>query len=411
MRKNAEPTLAPGGAHDGQDRAARAGGPPALVLGSDITGLGVLRSLGRAGIPTLCVTGARDLVHGSRWFRPAPVRREGEPLTDYLSRIPLAEAVLIPCSDQTAIESARLGSDLAARFPSSLAPEAALRTLLDKGAFAALLTAEGLPHPYTMVARGRADLAAVPEAVWPTAFLKPRNSQAFFARYGVKALPVVSRDEVGDKVEWLRAAGYEMMIQEYIPGPASNHYFVDAFVDRNARISALFVRRRLRMFPPDFGNSTYMVSVAPEAAAGAVATVTRLVAQLGYRGALSAEFKHDLRDGQFKILEVNARPWWYVEFAQRCGVNVPLMMYRDALGLHVPTIQHYAVGHALVYPYYDLFACLPAWRAGTLSIAQWGWSWASSTKPLFAWDDPMPAIRSTTAWVGRHLFPKRSKHG
>jgi len=45
----------------------------------------------------------------------------------------------------------------------------------------------------------------------------------------------------------------------------------------------------------------------------------------------SAEFKFDERDGLFKILEVNARPWWYVDFAARCGVDVCRMAYRDAL--------------------------------------------------------------------------------
>ena len=35
---------------------------------------------------------------------------------------------------------------------------------------------------------------------------------------------------------------------------------------------------------------------------------------------------------EFKILEINARPWWYVELASRCGVDVCTMSYRDAFG-------------------------------------------------------------------------------
>ncbi len=86
------------------------------------------------------------------------------------------------------------------------------------------------------------------------------------------------------------------------------------------------------MFPLDFGNSTCMVSVAADEVAPAVASVERLLAHVGYRGIFSAEFKYDERDGLFKILEVNARPWWYVEFTARCGVDVCTLAYRDALG-------------------------------------------------------------------------------
>ena len=57
---------------------------------------------------------------------------------------------------------------------------------------------------------------------------------------------------------------------------------------------------------------------------------------VSYRGIFSAEFKCDDRDGFFKILEVNARPWWYVEAAACAGMDVCSMAYHDALG---PTVE------------------------------------------------------------------------
>ena len=62
-------------------------------------------------------------------------------------------------------------------------------------------------------------------------------------------------------------------------------------------------------------------------------------AQSSYRGIFSAEFKRDPRDGLFKLLEVNARPWWFVDFAVRCGVDVCRMAYDDALGREVPPLD------------------------------------------------------------------------
>ena len=113
-----------------------------------------------------------------------------------------------------------------------------------------------------------------------------------------------------------------VVLQEYIPGSFTEHYFVDGYVDRAGQIKALFARRRLRIYPPDFGNSTAMVSVALARSAQAVDSVRRVLGAVGYHGIFSAEFKRDPRDGQFKLLEVNTRPWWFIDFAVRCGVDV-----------------------------------------------------------------------------------------
>jgi predicted ATP-grasp superfamily ATP-dependent carboligase len=178
---------------------------------------------------------------------------------------------------------------------------------------------------------------------------------------------------------------------------------VDGFVDRAGRLNATFARRRLRMHPPDFGNSTYMVSVARDRVADAIATIQRLVERVGYRGIFSAEFKYDDRDGLFKILEVNARPWWYVEFAARCGVDVCSMAFRDALGLRAKPAGAYRVGRACVFPYYDYGACRELSRQGQLSLWEWARSWLMAEQPVFRWSDPLPAVIETSRGLGRRL--------
>ena len=98
------------------------------------------------------------------------------------------------------------------------------------------------------------------------------------------------------------------------------------------------------MFPTDFGNSTYLISVPLERLSPAMESLERILRAVHYRGIFSAEFKRDHRDGKFKILEINARPWWYIGFAIDSGVNVVEMAYRDALGLPVTTNATYRPG-------------------------------------------------------------------
>ena len=110
-----------------------------------------------------------------------------------------------------------------------------------------------------------------------------------------------------------------------------------------------------------------MVSVPLSEVGPAVATLRTILAAVGYRGIFGGEFKRDERDGLFKILEVNARVWIYVEFAGRCGVDVCTMAYRDALGLEVTEAAHYRTGVRLVSPYLDFAAVRYAWRLGQMS--------------------------------------------
>jgi len=198
-------------------------------------------------------------------------------------------------------------------------------------------------------------------------------------------------------------AGFEMMLQEYIPGPPSNHYFIDGFVDRFGVVRALFARQRLRMSPPDFGNSTLMVSVPLSDTDNASAALRTLFADIDYRGIFSAEFKRDPRDGVFNLIEVNARPWWYVEFAARCGVNVCKLAIGDALGEPVETISEYEVGRRCVFPYYDLQAVRAEFSAGRLGLMGWARSWLGAYQPVFRWSDPLPAVGEVAALIGERF--------
>src|SRR5438046_2545616 len=81
------------------------------------------------------------------------------------------------------------------------------------------------------------------------------------------------------------------VLQEDVPGPVTSHYFVDGFVDRDGRVLARFARRRLRMWPPYFGNNSYIVSIPLADVEDAVTMLERLLAGLRYRGIFSAEFK------------------------------------------------------------------------------------------------------------------------
>ena len=373
---------------------------PVLVFGSGLTVLGAIRLLHAAGTPFSVVGDGGELAGRSRWFRTAPPSTSGaDPARDlpaYLAGLPYERAVLLPCSDAWVLRVARAAPQIAPRFVASVASPATLERLLDKWHLAELLQELGLPHPRTMAIDVSQDPEGIPEDVLAGAFVKPRDSLAFFARFGVKAFRVSSRAELRECLRRVAGTGLDVQLQQYVPGPPTNHYFIDGFVDRSGRVG-LQARRRLRMYPPDFGNSTCFESIAATDVQPAVDTMTRLLGHLRYRGVFSAEFKRDAADGVLRLIEVNVRPWWYVEFAGRGGMDVTAMAVRDALGEPVPMPPPSGPGRRCVYPYYDFFACRDGVRSGTLTRGQWLRSWLSSEQPVFRWSDPWPAVSATLA--------------
>ncbi len=367
---------------------------PVLVLGTGITSLGVVRAFGRAGVPVYPVSEHLGFTASSRWarkpkgpYRPLP---DWEDLVAYIRRLPFDSAVIIPCSDYWTQELSRTVPMLPDGFCTCLAPNETLELFLDKSRFREFLMREHIPHPRTVVLDSDNDLESLDDKYFDGAFLKPTNSQSFFWLYEVKAFRVSSKSDALQRYRDIRHNGLSVVLQEYIPGPPTNHYFVDGFVDRHGSTCVHFARQRLRMFPSDFGNSTYMVSVKPQRLATAIADLDRVLARTNYRGIFSAEFKLDPRDDQFKLLEINTRPWWYVDFAVTSGADVCLMAYRDALGEEVASVTSYRSGRTCVYPYWDFNACRELHRTGQLSLASWAWSWLTARQPIWAWDDPMP---------------------
>lgn len=407
----------PGNGGNGLRSTTHLNSTPAIVLGRGYTGLGALRSLTRAGIPTWIACPPDDLAARSRDYRALPGAAPWDGTLDDRARerlqaVPFAQAVLIPCADDAALWAADIaGGELASRFLTSSSSRETLEILQDKDRFAAHLAGTDIPHPRTFAIIGRDDIAAIDFAHLDRVFLKPVDSQRFNREFGGKGIWVDGRAELEDNWNRLDALGFQMVAQEYVPGGADDHYFVDGFRDRTGAFAGIFCRRRLRIHPPDFGNSSYCSSIAPDEMPGAIDSLATLLAQLSYRGIFSAEFKRDARDGQFKLLEVNTRAWWYVEFATKCGVNVCRMAWEDANGLPVGRVAAgYRVGAGCVNLRGDILSILSRRGAGAIPLSRALGQWMRAHFHVFSLRDPRPAL--SLLWQGitqriRKILPQR----
>ncbi len=382
-----------------------------FVLGMGVNGLGVTRSLGEAGIR---VTGVDVTGWAPEFFSrycdvlicPSPVS-EPERVLELL----LAEgerldrpAVLLPAGDAFALFMSRYRVELGRWFLFALPPPSVSEALVDKWLQHQMAVQAGIPCPRTFHPGSMADVARIKHEIDYPAFLKPCVSHLWAPVFGTKGFRVDGPADLERRLAEIAPSGLDVIVQAIVPGPNPNHYPVSAYIDDSNRPLALYVQRRIRQYPTDFGNGALMESVrVPDAAElGA-----RLLERLQYRGLANIEFKRDARTGELNLIEVNPRLNSSNFLATRCGANLPLIAYLDLTGQKPAPVTHYREGVRFLVVGKDFRAFLDYYRRGELGPVEWVRSvMTARVFPYFDWRDPLPFVMA----AGRGLW-RRLVHG
>jgi predicted ATP-grasp superfamily ATP-dependent carboligase len=389
---------------------------PVVVLGGGLTGLGVERNFGRNGIDVYLVLEKKDIAlyskYCNRYFVVPKISRDRKKLKAFLTKFKRRlnyPAVVFPTSDNFAQNLSDIREEKEVdSYYFSIPPKDALETFVEKKRFYKSLTSKGVPHPKTFFEVD--EIREINEELSYPIFLKPSVSQIFFGLFQKKGFVAATEKDVIRYWTLAKRFKIDMMIQEIIPGPPTNHIFIDGYMDRNSTLKAIFARRRLRMWPLSFGNSTVCESISLSEVADIKEKIVGYLHSIDYSGIFSAEFKKDERDNLYKLLEINARSWWYNSFPTSCGINILFMAYLDAIGKDFDYVEDYEIGVKLIYLMDDLKSSIalltqnklnPRERASCL-VGKRDWA-------VLAKDDLRPWLMSFahTPFRGR----KRQVHG
>jgi D-aspartate ligase len=315
----------------------------ALVIGGDYQGLGIVRSLGRLGVPVCVVDDeysiARFSRHADQAIRVSDLRDEDETIRTLLEvgeRLGLRGWVLFPTRDETVAALSRHREVLAEFFRVPTPEWDVVRWAWDKRNTYRLADELGIPTPRTWYPRDLEELRAI-DAPLPLV-IKPAVKEHFVYATKDKAW----RADTPSELETLFAEADaivepgEVMIQELIPGDGRDQLAYCAFFKDGLALGEM-VARRGRQHPPDFGRSSTFVETTdvPE-----LETLSeRFLQAIDYYGLVELEYKRDQRDGRFKLLDVNARTWGYHSLGPRSGVDFPAMLFSDQLGRPVESVR------------------------------------------------------------------------
>ena len=312
----------------------------AVVIGGHFQGLGILRSLARQHIPTYLIDRGLCIGRFSRYtgrFTKCPdVEQENLFFTflmDLARKENLEGWIIYPNDDETVCLLAKHKEQLEEYYRVTTPSWDVVKFAYDKKLTYELAEKCGIAIPTTFYPRNVEELEQL-EIEFPV-IIKPAIKEPFYSRTGRKAIRVDNRGELMD--EYANAAmvvdsSEIIMIQELIPG-GTEYLFSVGSLCKNGELLAKVVARRPRQHPMDFGHATTYAETVniPELEECA----RKLLAAMDYHGLSEVEFMKDSRDGQYKLIEVNARPWGWHTLAIGAGVDLPYLSYLDMLGEEV----------------------------------------------------------------------------
>lgn len=368
---------------------------PAYVLGVGTpNGIGVVRSLGREGIRTTAAdSDPRAAGLASRYARPLlladPVREPQRALADLLAASDDDQkGVLFPTSDAFVLFLSRFRKELGERFRFCIPSPQILEGMVNKKRQYEEAIRVGAPLPPTFFPSTMAEVEQIEGLLDYPAFIKPHYSHLWYTTFGNKGFKVHGPKELRERYERVFQAGLEALVQTIIRGPNTNHVKVCAYYGQDGKRHALFLTRKIRQFPTEFGVGTVMHSIHdPE-----VQTIgLRFLEAIGYRGIGSIELKLDDRDGRYKMIELNPRLWAQNVQATYAGVNFPLIQYLDVTGQGTGPEPQWRDGVRWMDSFEDAQSFWHYHRRGKLGYGALFQDWLSvDCHAYFAWDDLGP---------------------
>ena len=236
--------------------------PAVFVLPTYINGLAVIRSLGKKGIYVIAGNTGKNnfLGRASRYSAESVIypdpRHEPEAFAEFMRDFAEKHpgTVVFPTRDDEAEHLSFLHKELSQKIRLVLADEETVHLCLEKQRTYQLAGELDIPHPKTVhVPVGSSVPDKLEEFLLPC-LLKPVRNCEFFMRFGRrKAFVCNSHDEIRSRLSDSLAEGFDMMIQELVPGADDTLWEYIWSNGPDGKLLSEFCCHKLAQNPPDLG--------------------------------------------------------------------------------------------------------------------------------------------------------------
>jgi len=389
--------------------------PPVIILDGAENSLSIARSLGKRGIAVSVAAMPTCQAFNSRFINESYIVPEGQLAKDYYKEVLLGTgshrlegSVVLACGDSGIEFIVENHADLSEKYILDIQKPHLQKALLDKQETLRMAKEAGIGFPEFWNIDSLDDIEKIADLVNYPAIIKPIHSHLFVRTFEVKLFQVNNAAELRQKASLVFEKGLEFMVSELIPGPdtlLSSYY---THIDDDGHAMFRFTKQIIRRMPTNFGGACFHVTKwIPETAEKG----EHFFRSIGFTGMANIEFKKDLRDGELKIIECNARYTAAQELVTRSGMDISYMIYQflikhnPKVGVKPATVTQYKENLHYWYPREDFRSFLSGSARGELSFIQWLKSIAHFPMVLPYWSisDPKPSLVSLANTVRNRI--------
>lgn len=385
------------------------------MLGLGPNGYGLVRSLARKGVPVVGFFYTREhfgrfsrLVQ-SHWLdRTLSAERLANRLIEYRPGY-AARPVLLAASDEFAFLIAQRREQLAEHFAFHWVSGDTAFKVFDKAEMSRLCEQAGILCPRTHVTVPDEDIGQAAETFSYPCIIKPVRS--FHSAFPPRRKNYVAKSPAALFRFYEQNPGLlgSTLWQEVIKGGDEEIVQCNVLIGTSGETRAVCGVRKLRQYPPGFGNMCFGRTEANDIAAS---LGLKLLHFLRYRGSASLEFKRQPDDNRYYFIEMNPRLPWYCGLFAAAGVNLPYLAYLDLTGGDgcESVCSRQQDGVHWMNAGDDLRSSFGSLRLQSRSGLQWMRSLARTR--CFAWwnpRDPAPFLRATVHWLGAAFFQRKGR--
>lgn len=304
--------------------------------------VGVIRTLGRAGVPVYAVTDKGVTPTSSSRYLTGEVKLSsgGKPdqsallerLVDAIEQLP-AMPMLVCTDDEAAVLVAEGAGALAGRAILPAVPPDLPRELASKRGLYEICRRFGVPTPATWWVKTADDLKEALANIALPVIVKQADTWSRLTRPAIKSSTVVRTAEDAERLltafdRW--PDGAAMVVQEYLPDETSEDWFAHGYCTASSRVARIFTGRKIWSWPARAGATAYARTERNEEIECAVRD---LCEHIDYRGIFDTDWRYDRRTGTCVLLDFNPRVGaQFRMFEDENGIDVVRAMHLDLSG-------------------------------------------------------------------------------
>jgi len=372
---------------------------PALILKANRGvihhgAVGIARTLGRVGVPVYAIVddGYTPLA-ASRYLTKTFVWKDWpadhEAFRKAMSTIGALigrPTVLFPVDDLSAAMVAENAAALSPWFLAPRPPTSVARQLADKAYFYSLCARIGVPVARSIVPRTADDIQGFVESVGFPIVVKAATQWSLISGKYSTAIAHDREQLIALCQGFQPGTDANIILQEYVIG---EDWVYHGYCNAENGLYLSFAGKKLMSYPLDAGATVLGRSLGNAALCD---LAERLLKAISYSGIVDMDWRRDVRDGQYKIMDCNPRVGQnFRMFENDAAIDVVRAQHLDLTGRDVDGPAMIEERLFTVEPYY-LLALLRGGRRGDASAG----SKRSPRGPReFAWwcgDDPLPAL-------------------